>query len=751
MIITAKDTTGLVTNNLGNESRKLGIKASGWAHLSTILRDSLYSDKILAPIREYSTNAMDAHVEAGKPTRPILVKLPNLIVSTFVVRDYGVGMSEQRIWEVFANYGESTKRSSNEQTGMLGIGSKSAFAYTDNFTIVNYHRGVKSIFMCHVAGSAEGDLVRVSCEPTVEEDGLEIQIPVSKGDVSLWVDKAKTFFSYWKVTPIFEGNTVVIEKDKSLFEGETWYMSEKLLSQSKTKLLMGNICYEVDSEQLINKEDCTTFANYNNSIYSSGIVLKAEIGDVDVAASREGLQYTAKTKAYFAKVMPQILQQLTNLIQKEIDECKTNFEKKKLVNRFSDYHSKYYHLRFVTDNLIKKLGGSTYDLNLSSTGPFASYDSESIGLAVTRYKKTRRGHRRVRACGQFSTIECQDSIKYISVNDTDKQILNRVAALIERAPTTTPVKWVYVFKVLDKVKFNAWVRKVGFDIPLIKFDTLPIVKTSELYPTSSQSYSYNPKSSKKMFLLDRKRASLARHSYSDYYVPTLVDKNDKRVIYVEINQWQINFNGRDYSPASFLDFLTYLETTFNIKLPKIIAVRSSAVSKLKSQFVKLNVYLKELFSVSPNREKIVSMLKAACVNYIEIGSNYGYNSGDIAGYMNSHKFRLLFKNIQTSEIMDSESIFSKLREIIFNSSDSRELKTYREVLLNFVSNIKNCEKEIDDYKSMVTSLLKQFNKRYPVLCMIDDRFIGKNKDESYSKNLVEYVNFVDGNEKLVVS
>lgn len=102
MIITAKDTTGLVTNNLGNESCKLGIKATGWAHLSTILRDSLYSDKILAPIREYSTNAMDAHVESGQPKRPILVKLPNLILPVFSVRDYGLGMSEERIWQVFA-------------------------------------------------------------------------------------------------------------------------------------------------------------------------------------------------------------------------------------------------------------------------------------------------------------------------------------------------------------------------------------------------------------------------------------------------------------------------------------------------------------------------------------------------------------------------------------------------------------------------------------------------------------------------
>ena len=59
------------------KSVSFGIKQSGIHHVLGILRDQLYSDKILAFVREYSTNAADAHGEAGCPARPIEVTFPN--------------------------------------------------------------------------------------------------------------------------------------------------------------------------------------------------------------------------------------------------------------------------------------------------------------------------------------------------------------------------------------------------------------------------------------------------------------------------------------------------------------------------------------------------------------------------------------------------------------------------------------------------------------------------------------------------
>jgi hypothetical protein len=717
MIITAKDTTGLVTNNLGNDSRKLGIKASGWAHLSTILRDSLYSDKILAPIREYSTNAMDAHVEAGKPKRPILVKLPNSLVPTFAVRDYGFGMSEDRIWEVFANYGESTKRNSNEQTGMLGIGSKSAFAYTDNFTIVNYHRGIKSIFMCHVAGSAEGDLVRVSQEVTTEEDGLEIQIPVAAKDITTWIKKAQDFFRYWTVIPEFEGNTVDIQKIETLFDGDGWYITK---DQDSPKILMGNICYPIDAYQV----DQSLYRLYNNT----GIVLKASIGDVDIAASREGLQYTERTKAYLSKRGTLISDEFQKTIQSEIDACKTNFEKQKLVTRYSDYYSKYYRFNFLTAKILSNLGGGRFVIN--------QIDVAQI-FTVNFYSKSRRGARKVRPMNfGVSSIECRDDFRYVSIKNTDKHYLNRIAALIERAPSSSLVKGVYTIEVLNQAKFDVWKKNAGFDIPLTPFDTLPVVKTSELYGSTqrkSYSYSYNPKSGKKVFLVDR---SVNSKVGSDYFTPTVVNNNEKNVPYVVIENWLI---GACF-PTEFVTMIGALENILNIKIPKIVAVRPSGVAKLGSQFISFESYLDQLFSNKKHLEDLNNFMKMQQLKDISIGNRY-----DGEGYIDCGSFCNLFANLNGYKV-DADSLFMKLKQILCDNKSYKNVNYLKKFTKKYVS-----DKDMNDHRIMVTSLFDQFIKRYPLLGLIDHYGISRGGvKNSILKYMIDYVNFVDGREKLVV-
>ena len=90
-----------------------GISENDSAHILNILRSKLYSNKILAVIREYCSNAYDAHIEVGKNDVPIKVVLPSEYDSNFRVRDYGPGLSEDDIRNIYVMYGASTKRQSN--------------------------------------------------------------------------------------------------------------------------------------------------------------------------------------------------------------------------------------------------------------------------------------------------------------------------------------------------------------------------------------------------------------------------------------------------------------------------------------------------------------------------------------------------------------------------------------------------------------------------------------------------------------
>src|SRR6478735_5428255 len=109
----------------------------------------LYSNRELAVIREYSTNAYDSNVEKalrdGHDIEPIQVGLPNAMNPYFTVQDYGVGMSEETMREVYLTFGESSKRDSDDYNGMLGFGSKSAVAYTNTFTVTSVKNGRKVV------------------------------------------------------------------------------------------------------------------------------------------------------------------------------------------------------------------------------------------------------------------------------------------------------------------------------------------------------------------------------------------------------------------------------------------------------------------------------------------------------------------------------------------------------------------------------------------------------------------------------
>ena len=89
------------------------------ASMYNMLTKNMYNDRILAPIREWSTNAIDACIAANKPVKFDVI-LPTLLDPIFSVRDYGTGLTEEEIFGLFSTLGASTKRDSNKYTGTYG-------------------------------------------------------------------------------------------------------------------------------------------------------------------------------------------------------------------------------------------------------------------------------------------------------------------------------------------------------------------------------------------------------------------------------------------------------------------------------------------------------------------------------------------------------------------------------------------------------------------------------------------------------
>jgi hypothetical protein len=169
-------------SNFGDEnSQSMGIGDE--SVVIDILRNRLYENKIQTLVQEYMSNARDAHREIGQTDKQIEVQFPTRNSPTFAVRDYGPGITPERMSNVFVLYGASTKRASNKQTGGFGIGAKSGWSYTDSFNIDTYVDGIHRVYIAHISASNKGsvDLVQ-ECE-TTEPNGTRISLMAKPYDV----------------------------------------------------------------------------------------------------------------------------------------------------------------------------------------------------------------------------------------------------------------------------------------------------------------------------------------------------------------------------------------------------------------------------------------------------------------------------------------------------------------------------------------------------------------------------------------
>ena len=131
----------------------------------------------------------------------------------------------------------------------------------------------------------------------------------------------------------------------------------------------------------------------------------------------------------------------------------------------------------------------------------------------------------------------------------------------------------------------------------------------------------------------------------------------RSVLYVVIENWFIK-SYQNSSPTEFLAFIDCLEKVFNIKVPKIVAVRPSAVEKLNSQFVTFQSYLDKLFSDTKNLEVLKKIAFNASIKSLTVGSRY-----DSEGMMSVNMFNTIFKSVNEDSFVDSENLVMKLKEI----------------------------------------------------------------------------------------
>lgn len=270
-------------------STVFGISVEDTAHIMSILRDTLYTDKVSAVLREYSANAWDSQRESGKGDIPIKVTIPTDMDPTLRIQDFGSGLSHEGVFEVFTKYGASTKRNSDKSVGMLGIGSKSGFAYSDSFTVISCHGGVRRTYVAILDASEKGIINLLDEADCGDETGVTIEIAIRKSDIAEFIVKAKNLYQYFQPRPII--NIDLPEEMTSQLDMKNGIIDESD-SRDHWVAVMGCVPYRINVEQLY-ENGRRMVGSYIDSIKG---VLRFDIGEVQVNASREELKYSDMTK-----------------------------------------------------------------------------------------------------------------------------------------------------------------------------------------------------------------------------------------------------------------------------------------------------------------------------------------------------------------------------------------------------------------------------------------------------------------------
>ena len=268
----------------------------------SLLRD-LYGNKPRAVLREYHSNGYDAHVEAGKDTLPLSVTLPTHVSPTLLIRDFGSGLCEEDMFTLFPSFGASTKRDTNKQHGFMGVGCKAGHALVDVYHVTSWHGGFKKVYVAFLDESEMGliDLVHASeCDP--DETGLEIKITVPMDEVTNFHTEAQFLFRFAEVKP--DINIELTDITPQMTQGQGGFL---LRGEPDWLAVMGGVPYEIKRDQLLNCVD----ERFHNSVKHISGVLQFNIGDVDIAPSREVLKFTKRTREKLGTALETLLDSYT--------------------------------------------------------------------------------------------------------------------------------------------------------------------------------------------------------------------------------------------------------------------------------------------------------------------------------------------------------------------------------------------------------------------------------------------------------
>ena len=339
--------------------KQQGFSIKQSARAFEVLSSNLYSNKVKAIVRELGCNAWDAHVEREKlrqkephntwlasSSTTFQVTLPNTWQPMFMIRDFGIGLSNEDVLGLYTTYFGSTKEKNNDTVGAFGLGSKSPFCYTDQFTVTSFFNGNKSTYQAFISDDGAPAIALLSTEKTLEKNGIQISIPVSGKDFKAFEENVRDVFKWFTshvpevtgrpglIVPVSDG---MVAKTYSVYPISFFRFNN---GQINFLIRQGNVVYPVD----IDSFSLTTLTEAQKSLFKWGFLVDVPIGSVNVTASRERLNYDKNTEGFLVRTLDMMISEIRKDLNAEMKDIDTQWKA-----------SKFYRERIQPDSFYQSL------------------------------------------------------------------------------------------------------------------------------------------------------------------------------------------------------------------------------------------------------------------------------------------------------------------------------------------------------------------------------------------------------------
>lgn len=450
-------------------SKRTGFKIQAGRKAFQVLSEKLYKDKAEAVLRELSCNAVDIHCELGKGHIPFNVTLPTSIYPWFVIRDFGTGLTQEQVDEIFTVYFASTKDGSDDSIGGFGLGCKSPFAYSESgggFTVKSYQKGMCTVYNMYM-DNGEPFATPMSTTPTTEEDGLEILVPIPEHEHARWkVLARKVYRAFDRCKPY------ITNMDASSIEEfpnqDSFFYTDDFSRSGEVYAVIGGVVYPIPQRLL---ESDMVFRYAGKAAY-----IKCPIGSVDIAPSREELSLTKEGEDYIVSRLRDFSDNFAESVKKEFDGIT---DKRKAVIKASGYNN--YVRQAIADLIID--GERINDLidrytNMSKLCDITVYAYRGGSL---RQRITRSGY-----SWRSSNIDATEVFGisrrkvHVLINDTGEGIPNMVRAYHHHIGNTIPVVVMNKTRKLKKNEYAQYARTMKAICEKFDVGERSILKFSEM-------------------------------------------------------------------------------------------------------------------------------------------------------------------------------------------------------------------------------------------------------------------------------